>query len=280
MRVNVKALLMSAQEPDLKSSHFPYFVIDDFAPADLFAQLGAEFPTPDEMTGRYQHGKKFINNRDIVGKEDDFFASRPTWRAVVEFLGDALFVDDLSGLLRSCLIRHRYLGAFRKWRLHSERAAVPLVERPVQLTYEFSGMPPGSYVNPHTDKATKLATFVWHFPEPGWGTEDQGATLLMTPKRSRHKVNWANFKLPFDELNVIEVRPNRLLMFAKTRNSWHAVPKVECGEDVYRRVFIFNYRLPVEHGGKLPVRAMESFYRRSEGWRFREYDDVNRKPTV
>ena len=283
MNFDAKTLLLSAHKPDIKSRHFPYFILDDYAPASLFAKLEAEFPTHEEMTGRHQHGKIFINSRDLVEQEDDFFASRPTWRSVIDFLGDAAFVNDLSGLLQSSMIKHRYLGAFRKWRLDTDGVTVPLVQRPVQLTYEFSGMPSGSYINPHTDKATKLATFIWHFPEPGWRSEDQGATLLMSPKQLRHNANWANFKLPFEELDILDrsdVRPNRLVMFAKTGNSWHAVPQIECQDDVYRRVFIFNYRLPVEFTGQLPVRVMESFYRRSEGWRFREFVDVNRKPTA
>jgi hypothetical protein len=142
-------------------------------------------------------------------------------------------------------------------------------------------MPAASFINPHTDKATKLETFIWHFPEGRWRDEDRGGTLFMAPKRRKHNANWANFKLPFEELEVLdrsETKRNRLVIFAKTGNSWHAVPKIECGEGVYRRVFIFNYRVPVERTGTLPVRALESFYRRSEGWRFKDFPDVNRKP--
>jgi hypothetical protein len=283
MTHDLQTLLLSGRPPALRKSHFPYFILDEFAPEELFAQLEAEFPTHDELSGRHQHGKIFINNRDLLGQEDDFFAGRPTWRSVIDFLESTAFVDDFAGLIRSSMFKHRFLGAFRKWRLDTDGSNIPLVERAAQLTYEFSGMPAGSFINPHTDKATKLATFIWHFPEPGWRAEDQGATLLMSPKNTRHNANWANFKLPFEELDVLDrsdVKANRLVMFTKTGNSWHAVPRVECRDDVYRRVFIFNYRLPVENTGTLPVRALESFYRRSEGWRFREYSDVNRKPTV
>ncbi len=274
-------MLLSRRKPKLKCEHFPYFILDDFAPSGLFEKLEAEFPRYEEMSGSHQHGKVFVNNRDLVGREDAFFEYRPAWREVIDFLGSPEFVEDFSRLVRPGLVPHRYLGAFRKWRLDTQRKHTPLIERPIQLTYEFSGMPADSFINPHTDKATKLANFIWHFPERRWRDQDRGGTLFMTAKRRKHNVNWANFKLPFEELEILdssETKPNRLVMFAKTGNSWHAVPKIQCADGVYRRVFIFNYRMPVERTGTLPVRALESYYRRSEGWRFRDFPDVNRKP--
>lgn len=274
-------LRISAKKPAINESHFPFFILDDFVSADMYAQLLAEFPTHEEMGTAYQHGKVFVNNRQLEdeNRKDTFFADKPAWRSLVNVLGSQAFAHDLECVLRPHLFKHRMLGALRKWRV--DGAKMPPLDRSVQLTYEWSGMPSGAYINPHTDKAAKLATFVWHFPETGWTDEDEGATLFMSAKRAKHNWNWANFKLPFEELDLIErsdVKPNRLVMFAKTGNSWHAVPPIKCGKDVYRRVFIFNFRYPVEVANSLPARAFESFHRRSQGWLFDDFADVNRKP--
>ncbi|MEQ8443924.1 MAG: 2OG-Fe(II) oxygenase [Alphaproteobacteria bacterium] len=279
--VSPEDLLLRPKKPEVQTEHFPFFVLDDFVGPELYARLVEEFPRPDEMRAKIENGKRLVNNRqlDDDGSKDAFFADKPTWKAVIDILGSELFVGDLEALLRPHLVRHRLLGAFRKWRLDGVK--VPLIDRSVQLTYEWSCMVPGEYLNPHTDKVAKMATFVWHFPEPGWKDEFDGSTLFMTAKRARHNINWANFKLPFEELDVVlksEARANRLVMFAKTGNSWHAVPPIECDPGVNRRVFIFNYRYPVEVANSFSTRAIESFHRRSQGWLFKDFPEVNRKP--
>lgn len=274
-------LLLQSKNPPMQTEHFPFFVLDDFVRPEVYTRLVEEFPKQSEMRSKIVNGKRFVNNRqlDEEDSKEDFFADKPTWKAVIDILGSQVFTDDLSGLLRPHMLRHRLFGALRRWQI--DGAKVPLIDRSVQLTYEWSCMVPGEYLNPHTDKVAKMATFIWHFPEPGWKDEFEGSTLFMTAKRARHNVNWANFKLPFEELDVIEksdVRANRLVMFAKTGNSWHAVPPIACDEGVHRRVFIFNYRYPVEVANSFSTRAFESLHRRSQGWLFRDFPDVNRKP--
>jgi hypothetical protein len=279
--VTPQDVLLSPKRPSMRTEHFPFFVLDDFVDKDLYDRLVAEFPRYDEMRSKIVNGKRFVNNRQLDDEngKDAFFADKPTWKAVIDILGSQEFVSDLEGLVRPHMIRHRLLGAFRRWRL--DGAKVPIVDRPLQLTYEWSCMVPGEYLNPHTDKVAKVATFIWHFPEPGWKDEFEGSTLFMSAKRPKHNINWANFKLPFEELDVIEkseVRANRLVMFTKTGNSWHAVPPIECDTGVHRRVFIFNYRYPVETANSFSTRAVESLHRRSQGWLFKDFPDVNRKP--
>lgn len=278
--IDLAALSISSKNPALQTQHFPFFILDNYVDQTLYQKLCDEFPSSEELS-HSSSGRYFINNRHLedAGLMEAFLEDRPTWRHVLEILSSQEFMDDFYAYLRPHLFRHRFLGAYRKWR--KEKAVMPPFDRAVQLTYQWGGMRTGSYLNPHTDKAAKLATFIWHFPDPNWRDEDQGATLFMTAKRSIHNLNWANFKLPFEELDVLarsEVKPNRLVMFAKTANSWHAVPTVKCREDVLRRAFIFNYRYPVEVANSFSARAFESFHRRSQGWLFKEFDDVNRKP--
>ena len=274
-------VLLSKKDPNIQSEHFPYFELDDFVPSWLYEKLEAEFPTLDNVTNKYAHGKLFINSRNVEEHCDDFFADRPHWKKLIEILESQEFISDVERILRPRLLRHRYLGALRKWRVYPNGGGFSPLNRATQIAYEWSAMPPGSLLTPHTDKCAKLVTFVWHFPEKNWRAQYKGATQFLKPRNRRHSINWSNFKLPFDQmekLHVSEVKPNRLVMFAKTGNSWHAVAPIECPEGVTRRVFVFNIGMPFEDRGSFTMRAFESFHRRTEGWRFREFSEVNRKP--
>ncbi len=210
-----------------------------------------------------------------------FFADRPHWKGLIDVLESQAFITDVEKLLRPYLLQHRYLGALRKWRAYPHGAKLPPLDPATQIANGWSAMPPGALVNPHTDKSAKLATFVWHFPERDWKPEYRGPTQFLKPKNPRHNVNWSNSKLPFDEVETLhasEAKANRLVMFAKTANSWHAVPPIECPEGVVRRVFIFNIGMPFTDRTSFTMRAVESFHRRTEGWRSKEFHEVNRKP--
>ena len=281
--VSLDNVLLSKKNPYIQSEHFPYFELDEFVPAWLYEKLETEFPTFDAVTNRYAHGKLFINSRNIEEHRGEFFADRPYWKRLIEVLESQDFISDVERMLRPYLLRHRYLGALRKWRAYPQRAKLPPLDRATQIGYEWSAMPPDALLNPHTDKCAKLATFVWHFPDRNWKPEYRGPTQFLKPKSPRHNVNWSNFKLPFDEVETLhasEPRPNRLVMFAKTANSWHAVPPIECPDGVFRRAFTFNIGMPFGDRNSLTMRAVESFYRRTEWWRFKEFSEVNRKPRM
>lgn len=279
--VSFDDVLLSGKPIQLQSDPFPYFELDDFVPQWLYDKLDEEFPSLDENANRYADGKLFFNSRNIEDSRDNFFADRPHWKQLIEILESQEFISDVDQILRPHLWRHRYLGALRKWHAYPNHGGFPPLNRATQIAYEWSAMPAGALLTPHTDKCAKLATFVWHFPEKNWQSHHKGATQFLKPRNRRHNVNWSNFKLPFDEvekLHVSEVKSNRLVMFAKTGNSWHAVAPIECPEGVMRRVFVFNIGMPFDARASFTMRAFESFHRRSEGWRFKEFEDVNRKP--
>jgi len=281
MEITADDILLSGKNVALQHEPFPYFELDNFVPQELYNKLQEEFPPTEEITKVFTDHKKFINSRDIEDYREDFFAERPHWKAVIEILESQEFASDVEKMLRPHLFHHRYLGALRKWCAYPDPANPWPFKRRTQIGYEWSAMPPGSLVNPHTDKCSKMATFVWHIPERNWKPEFRGATHFVTPKNAKYNANWSNFKLPFDEvepLHISDAKQNRLIMFAKTANSWHAVPPIECPEGVWRRVFIFNIGMPFEDRSSFTQRAFESYYRRTEGWRYKDFPEINHKP--
>lgn len=259
---------------------FPFFSMPNFVSPELYAKLIEEFPTEADMPKKVQNGKFFINCRDLTGHEDAFFRNRPHWAAVVEGLRSQAFLDDLSSLLRSSFLTKRPPVALQNWKIWPGPYRA-LLDRPVQVTYEFSSTPPGAYLNPHTDKFAKIATFVWHFPLPEWDDSCFGPTEFYAPKNPIHNVNWSNYKLPYSAVDVIgtnEAKANTIGMFAKTDRSWHGVPAIVSPNNVPRRCFIFNFSTPIPMRNHFWHRGWEALHRRSENWRHRDFADVNRKP--
>jgi len=241
--------------------------------------LEAEFPSLDQSCNVFPDGKRIVNSRHIENDKEAFFEGRPHWRRVIDILESQDFISDVERLLRPYLLRHRYCGTLRKWVSYPKKH-MPVLERGTQVAYEWSAMPNGSLIKPHTDKCAKLVTFVWHFPEKNWKLNYQGNTVFYKAKNPRHDVNWSNFKVPFDDVVVLEsanAKANRLIMFAKTGNSWHGVPPIECPEGVMRRVFVFNIGMPFDQRTSFSMRAFESFHRRNESWRFKDFPDINAK---
>ena len=72
--------------------------------------------------------------------------------------------------------------------------------------------------------------------------------------------------------------PNRLVVFVKTKASWHALSPVRCPEGMTRRSFNFNLVVPFDRRQTFGHRAFESYHRRTEAWRFRDHAELNRKP--
>ena len=196
-KISLDDILLSKKPVRLQHDSFPFFELDDFVPQWLYEKLEAEFPSLDTSANQYVDGKLFINSRHVEDCRDEFFAGRPYWKQLIEILESQDFASDVGRILRPYLLRHRYFGALRKWRASRNGRILSPFNRATQIAYEWSAMPQGARLMPHTDKCAKLATFVWHFPSKNWQPQYKGATQFLAPKMRKHNVNWSNFKLPF-----------------------------------------------------------------------------------
>ena len=154
---------------------------------------------------------------------------------------------------------------------------MPIVQRPVEFACEFSSLPPGAYLYPHTDKPEKLVSCLLYFADPDWEERYGGATDLYRVKDAKHNRNWSNRAVTFDALDVAfrtEFRPNRLLVFVKTKNSYHGVSPVACPNGMARKSFNFNFILPVAAWSNVGKRVLDSYRWRTERWRFREFSEA------
>jgi len=104
----------------------------------------------------------------------------------------------------------------------------------------------GSSVSPHCDSVKKIGSHIFYLnTSDDWDTQWGGATLVLDDSQKYE----ADSNPDFDDLKIIatsESIMNSSLLFARTDHSWHGVKKLECPENIHRKLFtvIVNKRAP------------------------------------
>lgn len=272
--------LMSRKKIDFMTSPLTAFCIDDFLPTELFNTLRASYPDDRYETVENLGGKTSFSRTHKESSIDKMFEEHPIWRKVEAIIGSQEFLDDVQKTFSKHLVRARGPLALRHWHAVSDDndTSYGLTEVPIKTRFEFSILRNGAFLFPHSDKPSKLISFVYYFAPDDWQSEWGGGTSFYRPKQMRYRKNWFNFKLPedaLDEVKTFDYKPNRLIGFIKSGSSWHSVKPVNCPEGVTRRTFNFNLSFPVPFCRRLPFRIVHGLNRRSEVFLFSPYRDVN-----
>lgn len=228
-----------------------------------------------------------FNNRLFEGKrvmsdevQDRVVFSSPAWSSLIERMGSQEFLNDMFSLLQPSLRATRsWLGSRRLIRHPKGKPSVLdwLKGHPTRVDFEFSRLPHGALLTPHTDKWTKVLSLLLYLPPPGWRKEYGGSTELYAPKNKSHINNWSNRHLDFDKVDIIfqaDYSPNTLFGFVKTRDSFHGVSPILCPDGMERLTFNINYKVPQEFVDSIPGRMVASYWRRTERRYFRDVPDM------
>ena len=238
LRLVLNHVLDRVAETTTTESPFPHLVIDNVFPDDYYAQMLANFPTPESLrsisasgrvaTDAYKERSVVLFNDDEFIRMDDtqkrFWTEFASWMYSDQFVQS--FLQKFSGELESRL--ERILQVEQALELRGDSLLVN-----DQSQYA---------IGPHTDAPHRLVTFLFYLP-PDASMRELG-TSIYRPK-DRDFVCWGGphhpFKL-FDRVATVEYLPNRLLAFPKTERSFHGVePITRLG--VNRQLLIHNVRL-------------------------------------
>ena len=269
-------LNLSNRDCEVIEKPFFCFVIRDFFPQDLYQALYDEFPGPDAFTRKLGEGKRFMAPADIRRA----ITASPTWSWFTNNLSSQWFLDQVFQFLKPHLLKSRGLPGLRRWKYISDGGgenATAILERNVQVNYEFSRLPAGSYLTPHTDKIGKLASILVYFPHPDWKDARQGSTEFYTPNDPSMRRNWSNRHLDFDNVKPflsVDFKPNTLIGFVKSADSYHGVREINCPDGLERTSFNMNYSVPIADQRTLFSRGIASYHRRLEAWNFRNMPDL------
>ena len=253
LEIHPQMLLLSSRVKHVTYHPFVLCSVDDYLPPEIYQALLEHFPNDEYFVGEV-HDQKHSHKRFFTSERNpevfqEFCGQNLLWRRFFECLSSREFSSDLYRLLRRGLIQSRGLSGLRSWRKADDRAAgwARFWTQPFVPYFEFSQLGAGSHVLPHTDKASKLVSMILYFPHPSWTKDYAGGTGFYRPKSARLERNWANRTVAFEELELwrgFDFVPNRLVVFLKSHNSYHAVPPIRCPEDLRRNTLNFNYIAP------------------------------------
>jgi hypothetical protein len=213
----------------IESSPFPHIIIEDFFPDDVYRDIirlnpfkqnaGREYLPKSQVTNVTDRTPSHFRKQINFDADDDFQASeegRRFWTELKDcFLGsqwfEAMVLDKFPEYfaLRFGDLVHEpdFLGLLSK-RLFLQRHE------------------PGFVMGPHTDIPIRIFTCIFSFADrPGF--EEYGTAMLA--HQDRLVRCWGIDHYPMDGFEVRKIapyKPNNLLLFFKTRHSFHAVPPI------------------------------------------------------
>lgn len=242
--LNPHSLLLSKRVKDITYDPFCLFQVNDYLPPDMYQALFETFPGEQWFSQRIEGDKRLLNSTHHPKVVGDFCRKHPLWEQLFQFLGSEAFLRDLYALVRLGLFRSRGLVSLRRWcHATSNGHTRAIMREPVAMQFEFSRLERGSFVPPHTDDPKKLVSLLLYFPDPKWQENYGGSTQFYRTKNPAMENNWDNRRVPFEDLVPFcrsQFIPNRLVVFLKSRNSYHGVQPIICPEGMARTSLNIN----------------------------------------
>ena len=226
IRNHINQKIAAAQ---LDLTPFPHLIIEDFFPADVYAQILAYNPFAQNAGQEWMHRgasaqtssrTPYHARKQINFHQTETFIAAPEqqafWHALKQvFLADTWFAQ---------IVMQKYPDYFRLrfGDLVDQPDFLALFKREMFLQRHE----PGYYIGPHTDIATRVFTCIFAFAaSPGF--EEFGTELLVHKDRlTRCWGNDHHAPADFTLKKLAPYKPNNFLLFFKTRHSFHAVPDV------------------------------------------------------
>jgi len=248
MELDKSHLLISKRLKNIASEPFTVFSIEDYLPSDLYLKLLQNFPSKKFFLEKVAGNKLRFGSRTEPAASvfNDFCSKKPLWLKLVNFFKSEIFLDDLYQIMSKDLIKSRGKLSGRSWRtgnIMKKGAFNGILKQRVKTTFEFSKLQRDATVKPHTDKPDKLVSLILYFPDPRWNDSYGGSTEFYRPNSSSLENNWKNRTIAFKEVSSFteaSFKPNKLVGFLKTKNSYHGVQSINCPQEISRHSFQIN----------------------------------------
>jgi hypothetical protein len=184
---------------------FPRIVMDNFVPADQYAELHATFPDASEFM-HHKNGKYILTDEYELSepKFTAFLERTPPWRMFIDSLRNRKFVERIGKLFP--VFDPSGVGAVR---FHFSR-----------LRYN------GGQVLPHIDTPKKIVPIVLYMPDDDWRAQTGGELEFMEFKECQAIPMTGYEAVQWGRVNTLVAPPfvaNRAVLMRKGTNSIHGV---------------------------------------------------------
>jgi hypothetical protein len=249
-KLDTENLLLSRRLQKIVLDPFCFFCVDDYLPRDLYESLLESFPEGSSYSYNAE-GKMGFRSSEDPEEIARFGAAHPEWQQLVDFFGSDEFVYDAKATLADGLVSARGLPGRKPW-LNCTHRDVPgnwlryQLQEPVRTTHQFSLLPSGGAVRPHSDAPRKLVSLLLYFRDSDWQDAWGGGTEFYVPLDPEKARRWRpTDRIPFDEFEVVatsEFRGNRLAGFVRSHDSYHGVQPPGCPPEATRKALLINIK--------------------------------------
>ena len=223
-----------------KPNHHPFttFHAENLLPSPLYTQLANSFPHEEWFVDGTVGEKRRFGTHASPDVFHQFRSTFPVWDGFMRQFETPEFLGDIYPIIYQSLRSARgYLGS-RRWVLAESVGLSALLSRQsVEISFEFSRIPKGGLVFPHTDSVNKLLSLIIYFPDPSWKESYGGGTKFYRTLDPNLERSWDSGFITLDNLEVFDeapYKPNYLVGFVKSNNSFHAMDPLLCPPDIVR----------------------------------------------
>jgi hypothetical protein len=196
----------------INSNPFPYFIIDDFLPLDIFEQITSCSLSESSLRKDFLTP---IERKQVYGDEDLFGPQK----FPIKLLGGIIGKNLISKIINS-------------------QSVISMMDSDNYGGYHpFHSMQSGGYLGSHVDHSYSINDDELHIAN---------CIYYVSPQWEE---NWGGETLLFDKtgLRIIEKilpKPNRLIVFAHSSNSFHGTDRLNCPESKSRNTYYMDFYIP------------------------------------
>ena len=247
-------------ETDLKTLPFPYLVIENFFPDNIFENIISNNPF------QYDKGKEWISRKGTLLTKNktpyylrnqiNFYQSqefespeetKAFWTDIQKvFLDDDWFIN---------LVYKKFPEYFH---IRFGKFFTPENYKKFESQMFLQSHQKAYSIGPHTDISSRIFTCIFAYADRA-GYEHFG-TEILEPK-DKNQACWGDFHHDVKNFNVVDVAPykqNNFLLFFKTRQSFHSVPEIT--PDVPNGRYGMQFQFYEPEGGALTDLSRDDLY--------------------
>jgi len=244
----------------LQKKPFYIFMIENFLDEREYQLLYENFPNEILEKKIPDNGNKYRFN--LSDKEFELLSKKKkiSLKILEKLFNEEICIDLINKLKKelfvSRLVNFRYIfSLLRKPKITNTQPKKNLFHKLFysyfERNFEFSCMKRDSFIQPHTDKKTKLLSLMLYFPSKNLENLEIGTTFYKSNIKNFNnkamdlfsKENKSFFDENFKETVTFPFKRKNLYCFIKSDLSWHAVKKLDIPSNENRNSININIKI-------------------------------------
>ncbi len=220
-------------EAEIEASPFPHLIIENLFPEDVFKSI-LELNPFKKIDGEEWISQKKTQDPNRVTSTPYYLRKQINLGNRLQNLSSSK-AQEFWNSIRACFISadHWFENlVINKYSTYFEIRFGDFLKSPVffddfKTEFFLQRHQQGYFIGPHTDVPTRVFTCIFSFAD-SCGYEKYG-TQICIPKDSMNRC-WGNGHHSWNDFKVVKIapyKPNNFFLFFKTRQSFHAVNKID-----------------------------------------------------